>query len=57
MSLVAYDDARLASYQRWSLFIDGIQLRLSGSVAAVRPAIERAIAALGVTFAGAKNEK
>jgi predicted permease len=41
---VAYDDARQASYQRWSLFIDGIQLRVSGSVAAVRPGIERAIA-------------
>jgi predicted permease len=41
---VEYEDARLASYQRWSLFIDGIQLRVSGSVAGVRPAIERAIA-------------
>jgi predicted permease len=41
---VEYEDARLASYQRWSLFIDGIQLRVSGSVAAVRPAIEQAIA-------------
>jgi predicted permease len=41
---VEYEDSRLASYQRWSLFIDGLQLRMSGSVAAVRPAIERAIA-------------
>jgi predicted permease len=41
---VAYDNARLASYQRWSLFIDGIQLRLSVGAAAVRPAIERTIA-------------
>jgi predicted permease len=41
---VAYDDTRLAAYQRWSLFIDGLQLRMAGSVAAARPGIERALA-------------
>src|SRR5438132_1466026 len=41
---VHYDDARLDSYQKWSLFIDGIQLRMSGSVAAASPVIQRAIA-------------
>jgi predicted permease len=41
---VSYADARLASYQQWSLFIDGIQLRVTGSVAAFMPAIQRAIA-------------
>jgi predicted permease len=41
---VTYEEARLASYQRWSLFIDGIQLRIAGSVSVIRPAIERAIA-------------
>jgi predicted permease len=41
---VHYNDARLEAYQKWSLFIDGIQLRMSGSVAAARPVIQRAIA-------------
>jgi predicted permease len=41
---VAYENARLASYQRWSSFIDSIQLRVSAGVTAIRPAVERAIA-------------
>jgi len=41
---VVYDDARTESYQRWSLFIDGIQLRVAGGVTAMRPVIQRALA-------------
>ena len=40
---VAYDTPVLRSYQNWSMFIDGVQLRVAGSVSSVRPAIERAI--------------
>ena len=41
---VHYDEPRQTSYQQWSLFIDGIQLRASGSVAALTPVIRRALA-------------
>ena len=41
---VHYDEPRQSSYQQWSLFIDGIQLRASGSVAALTPVIRRALA-------------
>ena len=41
---VHYDEQRQSSYQQWSLFIDGIQLRASGSVAALTPVIRRALA-------------
>jgi predicted permease len=40
---VAYDSPVLRSYQNWSMFVDGIQLRVAGSVSSVRPAIERAM--------------
>jgi predicted permease len=41
--MVAYDSPVLRSYQNWSMFIDGIQLRVAGSGSAVRPAIEQAV--------------
>jgi predicted permease len=40
---VAYDTPVLASYQRWSMFIDGIQLRVADSVSLARPTIEQAM--------------
>jgi predicted permease len=40
---VEYDTPVLRSYQNWSMFIDGIQVRVAGSVSSVRPAIERAM--------------
>jgi predicted permease len=38
---VVYDSPVLRSYQNWSMFIDGIQLRVTGGVSSVRPQIER----------------
>ncbi|HEV3139353.1 MAG TPA: ABC transporter permease, partial [Vicinamibacterales bacterium] len=40
---IAYDSPVLSSYQNWSMFIDGVQLRVAGSVSSVRAELERAI--------------
>ena len=40
---VAYDTPVLRSYQNWSMFIDSIQVRVTGSVSSVRPARERVL--------------
>jgi predicted permease len=40
---VTYETPVLASYQRWSMFIDGIQLRVPSSVLSVRSEVDRAI--------------
>ena len=40
----AFQDSRLASYQRWSLFIDSIQLRVAASSQSIEPLVRRALA-------------